>query len=167
MIGPQFPDEPPAAVTTRTLREFAALCLCFFGALFVWSAYRHSGSPSISAWIGLTVGLLVGLPGLVHPQAIRPVFLGATAITRPIGHVVSTALLCIIYYGLMTPLALLFRIVGRDPLARRGPALATYWEAKSEPKDVRRYLRQYQSQESGRIKEIAIADPDTHQPQSI
>jgi drug/metabolite transporter (DMT)-like permease len=152
MIGPQFPDEAPAAVTNRTLRQFAAICLGFFGALFVLSEYRHSGSPSISAWVGLAIGLLVGLPGLVHPPAIRPAFLGATAITQPIGHVISTILLGFIYYGLMTPLALLFRIAGRDSLARYGPALASYWEVKIEPKDVRRYLRQYQGQASGRMK---------------
>jgi hypothetical protein len=150
MIGPQFPDEAPAAVSNGTLRQFAALCMAVFGALFAWSGYRHHGTPSLSAWIGLVVSLLVGLPGLFHPEAIRPVFLGATAITRPIGHVISTVLLGLIYYGVMTPLALWFRIAGRDPLARHGPALASYWELKSEPKDVRRYLRQYQSQSSDR-----------------
>jgi hypothetical protein len=152
MIGPQFPDEAPPAVTKRTLRQFAALCTAIFSALFVWSGYRYQGTPSISAWIALVVALLVGVPGLFYPPAIRPVFLCATSITQPIGHVISTVLLGLIYYGLMTPLALAFRIAGRDPLARRGPVLASYWELKSEPKDVRRYLRQYQSQSSGRME---------------
>jgi hypothetical protein len=75
-----------------------------------------------------------------------------TALSQPIGHAISAVLLGLIYYGLITPLALLFRIAGRDPLARRAPALASYWEAKSEPRDVRRYLRQYQSQASGAMK---------------
>src|SRR5207253_3011173 len=117
-----------------------------FGTLFAWSGYQHHGAPTTSAWIALGVALVVGLPGLVYPPAIRPVFLGAIALTQPIGHAISTALLGLIYYGLITPLALLFRIAGRDPLARRGPALASYWEPNSEPSDVRRYLRQYQSQ---------------------
>lgn len=152
MIGPQFPDEAPGAVPDRTLREFAAIALVFFGVLFAWGAYRHHGVPSTSSWIALLVALLVGLPGLLHPPVIRPIFLGAMAISQPIGHVISTVLLGLIYYGVMTPLAFLFRIARRDPLARRGPVLASYWELKSEPKDVRRYLRQYQSQSSGRTK---------------
>jgi hypothetical protein len=150
MIGPQFPDEAPGVVPERTLREFAVIALLFFGVLFAWSGYRHQGSPSISAWIALVAGLLVGIPGLLYPAAIRPVFVGAMAISQPIGHVISVVLLGIIYYGVMTPLAFLFRIVGRDPLARRGPALASYWEVKTEPKDVRRYLRQYQRQSPAR-----------------
>jgi hypothetical protein len=146
MIGPQFPDEAPPVVTGRTLRQFAGLCLVFFGGLFAWSAYQHHGTPTTSAWIALVVGLAVGLPGLLYPPAIRPVFLGASAVTQPIGHVLSIFLLGGIYYGLITPLAFLFRIAGRDPLVRRSPPLASYWEPKGQPRDVRRYLRQYQSQ---------------------
>ena len=146
MIGPQFPDEAPPAVTKGTLRQFAGLCLGILGGLFAWSASQHHGAPTTSAWIALGVALAVGLPGLVYPPAIRPVFLGAMALTQPIGHVIGTVLMGLIYYGLMTPLALVFRIAGRDALARRGPALASYWEPKGQPGDVRRYLRQYQSQ---------------------
>jgi hypothetical protein len=146
MIGPDFPDETPPLVTSRTLRQFAGLCLVVFGALFAWSAFRHQGAPTTSAWIGLSIGFLVGLPGLLHPEAIRPVFLAASAVTQPIGHVVSVVLLGLIYYGLMTPLAAIFRIAGRDPLARHSPKKASYWEPKVEPLDIRRYLRQYQRQ---------------------
>ena len=90
--------------------------------------------------------MLIGLPGLIRSNAIRPVYLGAMALTQPIGHVVSTVLLGLVYYGLITPLAFFFRITGRDALARREPALASYWGPKDEPTDVLRYLRQYQSQ---------------------
>jgi hypothetical protein len=74
------------------------------------------------------------------------------AITQPIGHVVSFVLLGLIYYVVMTPLALVFRIAGRDSLSRRGPALPSYWEIKNDPDDVLRYLRQYQSQSPERLK---------------
>jgi cytochrome c biogenesis protein CcdA len=164
MIGPQFPDEAPPAVTGRTLRQFAGLCLAIFGALFAWSGYRHHGAPPTSAWITVVVALIVGLPGLVYPPAIRPVFLTASALTQPIGHVISTILLGLIYYGLITPLALVFRFAGRDSLARRGPVLASYWEPKSEPLDVRRYLRQYQSQSRVAAGSPQGLDHETHRP---
>jgi hypothetical protein len=160
MIGPQFPDEAPPAVTGYTLRQFAGLCLGIFAGLFAWSAYRHHGAPTTSAWIALGIALVVGLPGLAYPPAIRPVFLGAMALTQPIGHVISTILLGLVYYGLVTPLALVFRLAGRDALARRSPALASYWEPKSEPGDVRRYLRQYQSQT--RVTPVPLPGADHH-----
>jgi hypothetical protein len=164
MIGPQFPDEVPAEVMRGTLRQFAALCLLIFAALFAWSSYRHHGAPSTSAWLVLVFAVVVGLPGLVHPPAIRPVFLGATALTQPIGHLISTILLGIIYYGLITPLAWVFRIGGRDPLACRGPTLASYWEPKNDPTDVLRYVRQYQRQSGFAPRRPSGVNHGTAQP---
>ena len=40
------------------------------------------------------------------------------ALTKPIGHVVGLVLLAVVYYGVMTPLALAFRLAGRDGLGR-------------------------------------------------
>src|SRR5262249_38902593 len=92
---------------------------------------------------------LVGLPGLIYPAAIRPVYLALMAITKPMGHVISFVLMAVIYYGLLTPLALVFRFAGHDALARCQPSAASDWIPKSQPTDVRRYLRQYQRQQVG------------------
>jgi hypothetical protein len=146
MIGPQFPEEVPVPVTDSTLRQLAGLCVAIFGALFAWSGYRHHGAPTTAAYVGLVFTLVVGLPGLVHPPSIRPVFLTLMAVTKPIGHIVSTGLMALIYFGLLTPIAVFFRVTGRDALARRRPATESYWTPKYQPTDVRRYLRQYQRQ---------------------
>lgn len=146
MIDPQLPDEAPAEVSGSRLRQFAGILLVVFGGLFAWSLYRHQGRPTPTSVVGLVLALVVGLPGLVSPASIRPVFLAAVAITRPIGHVVSTVLMGVIYFGLLSPLALLFRVAGRDLLEHHPTADASYWEPKSQPQDLRRYLRQYQRQ---------------------
>jgi len=146
MIDPQVPQEVPATLPESQLRQFAGLLVAIFGALFAWSLYRHHGEPTAVSVVGLVVASVMGLPGLVYPASIRPVFLTAMAVTRPIGHLVSTALMGLIYFGLLTPLALLFRLTGRNPLDCRPTAHATYWEPKGQPKSVQRYLRQYQRQ---------------------
>lgn len=133
-------------VTRSTLRQFAGLCVGIFGLLFALSWYRHSGVPTVPAWISLSVAVLVGLPGLIYPDYVRPIFLSALAITQPIGHLVSIVLLALLYYGFLTPLAMLFRLTGRDVLKRRPRQVASYWEPKQAPTDLRRYLRQYQKQ---------------------
>jgi hypothetical protein len=147
VIGPQFPEEPPPPVTRSTLLSFAALGVALGGGLAAWSAYHHGGRPTATAWVALACAALVGLPGLVHPPAIRPVYLALRALTRPVGHVTSTVLMALIYYSLLTPLALLFRLGGRDALARRPSAATSDWAPKLQPTDVRRYLRQYQRQQ--------------------
>ena len=144
MIDPELEDGRPD-VSLRMTRQFAALCLGVFGTLFVLSAYRH-GAPGAGAWVLLVLGVLIGLPGLVRPAVIRPVVVGAMALTRPIGEAMNVVLLCVLYYAVFTPIAVLFRLLGRDALRRRRPTGTTYWITKTEPTDVRQYFRQYQRQ---------------------
>ncbi len=148
MIDTQPQNESPLVVPDRTLREFAALCMAIFGSLFALSWYRHQGFPRPAAWVGLAVALLIGLPGFFRVGWIRPVFLTATALTRPIGHVMGKVFLGVIYFGMMTPLGWLFRMIGRDPLGLKPIVADSYWRPIVEPKDVRRYLHRYQSERS-------------------
>jgi hypothetical protein len=147
MIGPQFPEESPTRVPVKTLREFAALTLVIFGAMFTVSFVRHSGHPTAAAWVALVLAVVVGLPGLVRPGSIRPVYLAAMNLTKPIGHVISFVLLGFVYFVLLTPIALVFRLIGRDALLRARPVHVTsYWTDRAPTTNVKRYLRQYQSQ---------------------
>jgi Saxitoxin biosynthesis operon protein SxtJ len=145
MISAPLPEESTSVVPDRTLREFAALLVVILGFLFAWSWYRR-GIPSIPASIGVAMALFVGVPGLVAPAWVRPWFLFAVAVTKPIGHVMSTILLALVYYGLFTPVGLILRAAGHDPLLLRKPVLESYWVPVETPTDVRRYLHQYQSQ---------------------
>ena len=147
MINPQFPDETPAPVSRRMLRQFAALCFGIFGLLFVLSWHKHGGVTA-RALVAAAIAMLVGLPGLIWPSYIKPIFLGVMAVTQPIGHVMSTILLGVVYYVFLTPLALIFRWTGRDALARRNSQAASYWTPKMQPADPRQYLRQYQKQQN-------------------
>ena len=146
MINPALLEDGFETVSDRTLRQFAGLCAGIFGVLFVLSWHRHGGHPTIAAWVGLVFALVVGLPGLARPAWIKPVFLGSMALTRPIGHAVSLVLLGVLYYGLVTLIATVFRLIGRDGLVRRRPATTTYWTPKNQPANVTRYLRQFQRQ---------------------
>jgi hypothetical protein len=152
MINPQFPDEAPAQINARTLRQFAALCLCIFGLLCALSIYKHGGSLTKGAWFAAAIALLIGLPGLVWPAYIKPFFMGIMAVTQPIGHVMSILLLGIVYYCFLTPLAVVFRLTGRDVLWRRRPQTTTYWTPRMQPPDPARYLRQYQSQQLEKVE---------------
>jgi hypothetical protein len=149
MIGPEFPEEVPTRVPERTLRQFAGLCLAIFGGLFALSWYRHQHAPNLAGWIAGAMAMLIGMLGLIRPNAIRPVYLGAMALTKPIGHVVGLALLAVVYYGMLMPLALAFRLAGRDGLGRYRRRGESYWVDHVPTVDVRLYLRQYQQQVIG------------------
>ena len=68
----------------------------------------------------------------------------AYALAFPIGWTVSLIMLAILYYGLFTPIGLVFRLIGRDALQRsRRPGLETYWTPKPTTTDPRRYFKQF------------------------
>jgi hypothetical protein len=139
VIDPKLVADPPV-VTKRMLRQFAALWLAVFGGLSAWSAF---GDHDTRAAVFFVMAVTAGPLGLVRPSAIRPLFFGLTALTMPIGLVVTRLILTIMFYGLFTPVALVFRAIHRDALSReRDVAGLTYWLRRSAP-NQRRYLRQY------------------------
>ncbi len=132
----------PLRPSDRALRQFAGLCLAVFGGMAAWQYFvRHN---PVAAAILAGLALAVGPLGLARPRAVRPVFVAWMVVAFPIGWAVSTALLAALFYGVFTPLGLLFRLAGRDPLRLRPqPAAATYWTPKPAAADVRRYFQQF------------------------
>ncbi len=111
-------------------------------ALTYWPA---SILPTGALWVfvGLaaycTLASALGLIALV-----RPVFIGMTLIGWPIGFVVSTVLLSLIYFLMFTPLGLLFRLLGRDPMRRKLHGKAeSYWITRENQRKPASYLRIY------------------------
>jgi hypothetical protein len=141
MIDPQLEHRPPV-VTARTLRQFAGMWLLFVGGFACWQ-WLGRDRATLAAVAG-ALAVVVGVAGLARPQAVRPIFSGMMLLALPIGAVVSRVLLAILYYGLITPLGLLFRLLGRDALRRRRRrAPETWWVPKPMPTDVRSYFRQF------------------------
>ena len=141
MIDPVGSADAPVRATERNLRQFAAVWLVVFGALA--ARFWLARSQPTTAVVILAVAVAVGISGLIRPAAIRSVFDGAMAVTRPIGWVISHILLATLFFGLFTPVAIAFRLAGRDALQRRRPRDAdTYWKPRPGVSDIRDYFRQ-------------------------
>jgi hypothetical protein len=98
----------------------------------------------IAALILGALALGIGTVGLARPLAMRWLYVGAMIVAFPIGWTVSRAVLALLFYALFTPVAMLFRLMGRDALRLRpGPELPTYWSPKLLPSDSTRYFHQY------------------------
>jgi hypothetical protein len=75
---------------------------------------------------------------------MRPIYVAWMVLAFPIGWTISQIILALMFYGLFTPIGLIFRIIGRDPLHRaRQPGLESYWSPKTTPADPRRYFKQF------------------------
>jgi hypothetical protein len=126
--------------TERQLRQFAWTAPV--GLALVGYFVRRLGGPSIAPWIGLGAGLAILAAGLVRPTSLRLVFGLAMLVALPIGWLVSNVFLLVFWLVLIVPLALLFRLAGRDALAIRARGESSAWTPRQPPGDVGSYYRQ-------------------------
>jgi hypothetical protein len=126
----------------KMLRQFAGLFLVVFLGLAGWRVWRQGQADQWAVALAV-LAVLVGVVGLVRPSAVRWVYTGWMIVAFPIGWTVSRVALAIVFYAVITPVALFFRVTGRDELRlRRGQGHASYWKPKPGPEDVREYFRQ-------------------------
>jgi glucan phosphoethanolaminetransferase (alkaline phosphatase superfamily) len=127
---------------TKVLRQFSLIWLLLFvglGTYYYLKQPAHGTRPIL-----LLAAAVLGIIGLIWPFVIRPIYQIAVIVTFPIGWVVSQAVLILMYYGVVTPLGLLLRVMRPDPLSRNEqPNAASYWSDKPQPADLRSYFRQY------------------------
>ena len=72
------------------------------------------------------------------------IYLLLTVVSYPIGFVLSYVVMAVMYYAVITPVGLIFKIIGRDPMRRAfDPAAPTYWIRRRPPAGARRYFRQF------------------------
>ncbi len=91
-----------------------------------WIAAR-SLSPALNGWAlaGAAAALAAALlrPGLLGPATRAWLLLG-----RLLHRVSSPLVMGIVFFGVVTPLALAMRLTGRDPMRRRlEPTTSSYW----------------------------------------
>ena len=124
------------------LAQFSEITMFFLGMVAAPLAYLR-GRPTLAAacWVAAVACRLLGA---WRPIALKPVYLGLTLATWPIGWVVSHLALAVVYYGVITPIALVFRLLGRDAMTRQFDRDATtYWEPYHPDRGTDQYLRQF------------------------
>jgi len=132
----------PFAPTDRMLRQFSLLWIIFLGAIAGLQEFYYD-RPIVAGILAL-LAVTVGPLGLAWPATIRPIFIGWMALAYPIGWVVSRVILGILFFGMFAPVALIFRIIGRDAMGlKRQSRAATYWRPKPQARSSAQYLRQF------------------------
>ncbi len=124
------------------LKQFGVISLFGFGALGALARWSwHTPTLAVVLW---ACGVAICLISIAYTPGVKYVYVCLSVLTFPIGWVVSHLLLGILYFLLFTPVALIFRAIGRDALHRRFDAQATtYWHPRTSPADPERYFRQF------------------------
>ncbi|MGH2570793.1 MAG: SxtJ family membrane protein [bacterium] len=128
--------------TVADLRWFGTVVAAFFGILAA-VAWLRFDRPFAAGMLGAAGAGLAAVYYLVRPLRI-PMFHGWTRLFFPLGWAVSHLALAVLYFLIVTPIALVLRVVRKDPLARTFDRdAATYWVEHRTGRDPARYLRQY------------------------
>ena len=126
----------------RKLRQFGGcfLALCAgVGALLFWK--WQAPTAAVWVWSGAAA---VTCAGWAAPVVLRVLYRGLMAAAFPIGFVVSHLILAAIFFGVLTPIALVSRAFGADPLKLRFDRSAgTYWIPHAARQEADRYFRQF------------------------
>ncbi len=126
----------------KDLRLFSLLLLAFL--TFVgWIVVRKSGSyPAAGSVVG--AGVVFAVLGFTAPRAVRPLYVALMIVNYPIGWVVTHVVMALIFYLVVTPVGVIMRLSGRDPMERRFDRSAkTYWKPRRIETVKERYFRQF------------------------
>lgn len=130
---------------SKILRQFAWVSLFAFP-LVAW-VLCHLTLGLSSAWVyGVaSVGVVVLLTELAGLHVVPLlVFRALVILSFPIGLVVFTVVTAAVYYLVFTPMALAFRIKGRDAMNRKLDSNAkSYWTERPATRPASSYFKLY------------------------
>lgn len=129
--------------TDRVLRQFAAASSVIL-AVAAAKNWHNETNPHLSL-LCLLIIVPVAILGYLRPKSFSLIFNTLLWITFPLGWVATQIVVAIMFYIILTPLAILFRLKGRDILQIKQPGsdTATFWKRQNEAKSSESYFRQY------------------------
>jgi hypothetical protein len=89
--------------------------------------------------VGAVVGSGVAVVAMLKPEWFRAWYRGGRWFGHQMGRVMGGVILTLVFVLVMTPLGLVLRLLGRDPLQRKWePGAASYWIRSRQPGQVER-----------------------------
>ena len=122
-----------AEVSNAQARKTALVVAAVFLAIALWNVYR--GRMTQVTVFGGIAGVIT-LIGLI-PVAARAFHRFWMGIAAVLGYLNSRILLSVLYYGLFTPVGLVRRLIGRDPMQRRSAPQSSYWVTREHTRQAK------------------------------
>lgn len=126
----------------RQLAVFGALLPVTFALLGLIAGHRLGFTGARNGlWVA---GAVLTAAYVAAPRLRRPLYVGMSLAGYPIGWLVSHVILLAVFLFIVTPVALLLRVLGHDPMQRRFDRSAqSYWVPHRPADHPRRYYQQF------------------------
>ena len=135
----------------RTLRQFGFIAVGGFGFIaaiawfevLIFSFGLGEARPFVSGGFA-SLAAVSGLLSIVYPAGNLPIYMLISALTYPIGFVLSYVIMGTLFYLIIAPVGLLLRLFGNDPLERQiDPDADTYWVDAAAARPRVSYFKQF------------------------
>lgn len=124
----------------RAEREFGLIVGGVFGLLGLWWLYR--GKFLSAAYVLTITGSALIFFGVVFPRLLQIPRKFWMKLAEALAYVSSRVILALIFFLVLTPIGLIKRAMGWDPLQRRAAPRESFWEAYPR-RDSRHYEKMY------------------------
>jgi hypothetical protein len=126
--------------TRRQLRDFGLLVGGIFGAIGLWPLLWRQQSPRLWA---LTLFVVLVLPALVAPRVLAPAYRAWMKLAEVLAWVNTRIVLGVVFYGVVTPIGLVMRALGRDPMRRQFDRAGDSYRVPCVPRPAAHMMRQF------------------------
>ena len=110
----------------------------------VYVAVRLTEQPAMIAVAMAGVLAALGIVVWIHERVGNSFYETWSLLFLPLACSTSNFLLVLVYYGVFTPIGIVLRLIGRDPMRREfDQEKKSYWVERNEPENSERYFRQF------------------------
>jgi hypothetical protein len=111
-------------ITTKQLRSFGMIVGGIFALIGLWPVVIHGEDPHW--WSMIVAGVLI-CPAFVYPRSLFWIHNGWMAFGHVMGWINTRIILGVIFYGVVTPIGMCRRWLGKDPMGQNlRPELDSY-----------------------------------------
>lgn len=127
----------------KDIRNFGIALAVILGAIGSYRFY-YKRQWDVALWLYAGGGMVIIL-SFFAPLVIKPLYRIMTIVGYKIGWVNQRLILGILFYLLFTPIAVVFKLIGKDPLERKIEVETnSYWIPRKESSsDKKKYEQQY------------------------
>lgn len=114
----------------RAEREFGLIVGGVLALVGAWWWYRSK--YLVAAEVFLILGAVLLLAGLIAPRVLKYPNKAWMFLAEILGYISTRIILAFVFFFIVTPIGVVKRIFGWDPLGRRSEPAASYWRPYSE-----------------------------------
>ena len=127
-------------VTNKQLRSFGFTVGGIFALMGFWPLLVRSAAPR---WWAVVLAVCLFIPAVVFPRSLVWVHKGWMAVGHVLGWINTRIILGVVFYVIVTPIGVVRRWLGKDPMGRRlRPDLDSYRVVR-KPRPASHLKKQY------------------------